>query len=136
RHAPNGDALQSTAGGMLVWRKVDNWTAFTDGATTWINGPFGVQSRPNDQRFDWESPLTAVLGPGQSWSQGGLDLTVEHVDANSNGLVPTVTVFYSVHNGGAQRVAFSVDQQQGIMVTDNQCKVYPLACCLAVKLYQ
>ena len=60
-HDPlNGDGLQETSawhgqGGLLVWRKADNWTAFTDGATTWINGPFGLQKRQNDQRFDWES---------------------------------------------------------------------------------
>lgn len=52
---PNGDSLQQTTSGLMVWRKADNWTAFTDGATTWINGPKGVQSRPNDQRFPWES---------------------------------------------------------------------------------
>ena len=54
-NADNGDGLQRTTNGLLVWRKADNWTAFTDGATTWINGPFGVQSRPNDRRFDWEN---------------------------------------------------------------------------------
>jgi hypothetical protein len=55
-HNPqNGDALQTTANGLLVWRKADNWTAFTDGTTTWVNGPQGLQSRPNDQRFDWEA---------------------------------------------------------------------------------
>ncbi len=32
----NGDAQQHTANGLLVWRKVDNWTAFTNGSLTWI----------------------------------------------------------------------------------------------------
>jgi hypothetical protein len=40
---------------LLVWRAADNWTAFTDGASTWINGPLGIQSRPNSQRFVWET---------------------------------------------------------------------------------
>jgi hypothetical protein len=39
----------------MVWRKADNWTAFTDGSTTWISGPNGVQERGNDQRFPWET---------------------------------------------------------------------------------
>jgi hypothetical protein len=39
----------------MAWRKADNWTAFTNGHTTWINGPYGVQSRLNDQRFPWEA---------------------------------------------------------------------------------
>jgi hypothetical protein len=55
-HNPdNGDGLQQTAGGLMVWRKADNWTAFTNGQTTWINGPFGLQSRPNSERFSWEA---------------------------------------------------------------------------------
>jgi hypothetical protein len=54
-HNPeNGDGLQMTARGLMVWRKADNWTAFTDGSTTWINGPFGLESRPNNERFSWE----------------------------------------------------------------------------------
>jgi uncharacterized protein YkwD len=51
---PNGDSLQRTTSGLMVWRKADNWTAFTNGHTTWINGPYGVQSRLNAQRFPWE----------------------------------------------------------------------------------
>jgi hypothetical protein len=51
-----GDALQVTTTGLLVWRKADNWTAFTDGHRTWINGPLGLQARFNDERFDWEAP--------------------------------------------------------------------------------
>ncbi len=55
----NGNAEQHTTKGLLVWRKVDNFTAFTDGATSWINGPDGVQSRPNGERFAWEKdPIT------------------------------------------------------------------------------
>ena len=53
-HAANGDGLQSTVNGLMVWRKADNFTAFTNGSQTWINGPFGLQTRPNNQRFAWE----------------------------------------------------------------------------------
>ena len=51
----SGDALQATSNGLLVWRKADNWTAFTDGYHTWINGPNGLQERLNTQRFPWEA---------------------------------------------------------------------------------
>ena len=55
-HNPdNGDGLQRTAGGLLVWRKADNFTAFTNGHTTWVNGPYGLQTRLNSARFDWEA---------------------------------------------------------------------------------
>jgi hypothetical protein len=61
----NGDAYQRTTGGMLVWRKADNRTAFTDGCRTWVNGPRGPEERRNTQRFIWEgdasAPGTALL---------------------------------------------------------------------------
>lgn len=54
-HNPdNGDGLQETTNGLMVWRKADNWTAFTDGYKTWINGPSGLVSRLNTERFSWE----------------------------------------------------------------------------------
>src|SRR5689334_20782928 len=31
----NGDVEQKTTVGLMVWRKADNWTAFTDGVMTW-----------------------------------------------------------------------------------------------------
>jgi Protein of unknown function (DUF3761) len=60
-HNPtNGDGLQETtgptgAGGLLVWRKADNWTAYTDGYRTWVNGPNGLQQRLNTERFSFEA---------------------------------------------------------------------------------
>ena len=65
-NADNGNAEQKTSGGLLVWRKADNWTAFTDGRTTWLNGPLGLQSRPNGERLAWEAPA----GPGPTPAAG------------------------------------------------------------------
>ena len=65
----NGDTIQRTTarngqGGLLVWRKRDNWTAFTDGHRTWVNGPIGLQQRLNIECFDWEScPGRPALSP-------------------------------------------------------------------------
>ncbi len=54
-HNPdNGDGLQETARGLLVWRKADNFTAFTDGYRSWVNGPNGLQVRLNTESFSWE----------------------------------------------------------------------------------
>ncbi len=60
-HNPlNGDGLQQTTGGLMVWRKSDNWTAFTDGTTTYLNGPTGLAVRPNaGPLFPWENPAPA-----------------------------------------------------------------------------
>src|SRR5438874_11424465 len=47
----NGDGLQATTRGLMVWRKADNWTAFTNGTRTWIDGPDGLQVRANGEYF-------------------------------------------------------------------------------------
>jgi len=57
--AANGDAEQRTTNGLLVWRRIDNWVAFTDGHRTWVSGPYGLEVRLNNERFPWET--TAVL---------------------------------------------------------------------------
>ena len=54
----------AAAKGLLVWRKADNHTAFTDGYRTWVDGPKGVQKRLNTQRFAWEAnPEDLPLAP-------------------------------------------------------------------------
>ncbi|HEY8745427.1 MAG TPA: hypothetical protein VIU62_20245 [Chloroflexota bacterium] len=53
--AANGDAQEHTTNGLMAWRKADNWTAFTNGYWTWINGPNGLAKRLNTQRFSWEA---------------------------------------------------------------------------------
>lgn len=64
----SGDAQQHTSKGLLVWRHADNWTAFTNGYTTWINGPDGLVSRLNTgPLFPWETPppaATPAASPG------------------------------------------------------------------------
>jgi hypothetical protein len=67
----NGNSEQRTTahhgkGGLLVWRKADNWTAFTDGYWTWVNGPFGVARRLNTETFDWEAPAPPAAPPAAS----------------------------------------------------------------------
>lgn len=55
---PEGDSIQQTTHGLLVWRKADNWTAFTDGERSWVSGPEGIQIRANSERFAWEAAPT------------------------------------------------------------------------------
>ncbi len=61
--ASNGDAQQHTTKGLMAWRKADNWTAFTNGYMTWINGPQGLASRLNTDRFTWEAQLPPPQAP-------------------------------------------------------------------------
>jgi hypothetical protein len=59
--ATSGETIQHTSGGLLVWRKADNGTAFTDGSQTWVLGPHGLQERPNNRRFAWEANQGRLL---------------------------------------------------------------------------
>jgi hypothetical protein len=72
----NGDSLQRTANGLLVWRKLDNFTAFTDGYRTWVNGPFGIQRRLNTERFDWEA-ASPPAAPPPSAAAPTIDVSVD-----------------------------------------------------------
>ena len=46
---------QHTTNGLLVGRKLENVTAFTDGYMSWLDGPRGLERRQNNQRFCWEA---------------------------------------------------------------------------------
>ena len=50
----SADVVQITSRGVLEHRRADGFAEFTDGATTWIAGPCGLQSRPRDFSFPWE----------------------------------------------------------------------------------
>ena len=73
QHRPaSGETTQRTAawhglGGLLVWRRLDNWTGFTDGHRTWISGPYGLEMRLNTERLCWESDAA----PGTCLPSGG-----------------------------------------------------------------
>ena len=84
-------------GGLLVWRKADNFTAFTDGGTTWVNGPNGLQSRPNGERFSWENdPVDdgAVVGESSAFvavlASWRVDWFRRHCERPGSGAAPEV----------------------------------------------
>jgi hypothetical protein len=84
QHNPaNGDGLQRTINGLLVWRKADNVVAFTDGTRTWLNGPHGLEERLNSKRFAWEANPTGlpvvpdfVVSPGPYVSDEALGVAL------------------------------------------------------------
>jgi hypothetical protein len=99
-HNPNnGDGLQETqmpngVQGLLVWRKLDNWTAFTDGFRTWVLGPFGLRERLNTECFRWEADCDRPIGSPPSnglvsftsvtgASVGGTASVAVHTSANT-----------------------------------------------------
>ncbi|MGI5835452.1 MAG: hypothetical protein ACOX87_03030 [Chloroflexota bacterium] len=109
----NGDSLQQTSKGLMVWRKADNWTAFTNGSRTWINGPFGVQERSNDERFPWEAQdgvtdcgtdLGCFIQASESGSQAKVDYTVS---INFFGMLSSTTSLLEIHGREGDRLLFS-----------------------------
>jgi len=95
-HNPlNGDALQRTTHGLMVWRRADNWTAFTNGSRSWVNGPLGPQERGNDERFEWEignSVVTPVAAPPATPTFGEMPATSTPRPARSPTPTPTPTL--------------------------------------------
>jgi hypothetical protein len=56
----SGNVRQRTTKGILLWRTADSHAVFTNGGDTWINGPDGLQRRPNSERFAWEPDADAT----------------------------------------------------------------------------
>ena len=116
-HNPaNGDGLQHTAGGLLVWRKIDNWTAFTDGYHTWVNGPCGLVERLNLQRFPFEANPDGLSVVDAPCAAGGTPAPT----ATSNVCVAGVSasVKYPQLGGGLQTLYVTVDDANGNPVAD------------------
>ncbi|MYD92111.1 MAG: hypothetical protein F4Y02_00160 [Chloroflexi bacterium] len=96
--ASDGVTRQQTSSGVLLWDKATNWTGFTDGYRTWVNGPTGLQERLSIERFDWE-PASIALGATAeadaatlayvsaaiaAYEQDGLDATVAHYNSEAS----------------------------------------------------
>lgn len=116
-YAANGDAQQPTTRGLLVWRKADNSTAFTDGFRTWINGPYGLQERLNTERLSWEAaatdtaPAQATFASANSPAAGDMAaqlFSLLNGDRQSNGLPALVL--------NTQLSSFAHQRAQGILV--------------------
>ncbi len=120
-NAVNGDGLQMTTHGLLVWRKADNFTAFTDGFRTWVNGPFGLQMRLNSQRFFWEfnpERLTIVPPPvpGDRCHTAGLSLSLQGVEAGAGNRFAT---FLFTNNTGVSCTFFGFPGAQLLDAQNN-----------------
>jgi hypothetical protein len=137
-HNPeNGDGIQHSINGLLVWRKIDNWTAFTNGYWTWINGPSGLAKRLNTQRYPWEAnptglPLVPTAAPPPSpaattgWnvaftkSVSLSSVNVTDASGNTRAVYPTgkfVRVYFTVTN--SRGVAASISSAD-VKVNDDQ----------------
>jgi len=113
QHNPvNGDAVQVTSKGLMVWRKADNFTAFTDGARTWVNGPFGVAERPNEQRYSWEAnPDGLTVVPAIPAVLPGI------TRADPSGLVATTLQVPPAYQGGVFAQARTINLPPGYHIS-------------------
>ncbi len=105
-NAANGNAEQPTTKGLLVWRKADNWTAYTDGYRTWLAGPYGLEDRLND-------------GPRFAWEQ-------EVVDVNTNANTNDVENTNTVTAGGGNATGGTANAQGGSSTNTNTNTVNPV----------
>jgi hypothetical protein len=135
-----GNALQATSGGLLVWRKADNWTAFTNGVTTWLNGPNGLVSRLNDgPKFAWETTQAAPAqgGPSQGGGSGLRQVALQLGDLQPTGFTlrkmetkpigdpgnpvgESLECLYARFGGGASSFAGPLEVSQVIRRLDRQ----------------
>jgi hypothetical protein len=140
--ASNGDAQQHTSKGLLVWRKADNWTAFTNGYMTWLNGPTGLVKRLNNQRFPWEAdynaagvskivpPPPALAANGKAWTVAfdhnlvlpGIDVDDGHGHVTQ---MPAkgkwVNIYFRIRNNGAKA---ATPNAGGVTLGDSQGRSY------------
>jgi hypothetical protein len=66
-----GDLNQPTTRGIMTLRMGDLVAAFSDGQTTWLFGPRGLENRPSNSQLAWETAAAApaaVSGPGSTGS--------------------------------------------------------------------
>lgn len=96
-----GNSLQETTGtrtdggvgGLLVWRKSDNFTAYTDGYRTWVAGPNGIEQRYNWERFPWENdpPDPLALVPQGSAPDAAPNPALAQIEARCPSFVSRAT---------------------------------------------
>lgn len=56
-----GDLTQTTTRGTMTFRPSDLVTLFSDGQTTWLFGPRGLESRTSTSRLPWETVTPAPV---------------------------------------------------------------------------
>ena len=85
QHNPaDGVTRQATSNGVLTWHKSNNWTGFTDGYSTWVRGPLGLQQRLAIERFDWEPKSIALTAVADADAQtlAYVKAAIAHYEAN------------------------------------------------------
>jgi broad specificity phosphatase PhoE len=74
------NAQQRTTNGVLFYRALDNRVLFSNASQTWINGPNGLVTRPNNQRFEWEGDRQMI----EALRQGGHVVYFRHGATDPN----------------------------------------------------
>lgn len=110
---PDGNVEQTTTGGLLVWEKATNLTRFTDGAQTWVSGPNGVETRPNDQMLPWERELET--NAGQRTNISPAELAMLYVEAvRGNASVQLEHIYAAAFELARQRLPDWLAQQKAL----------------------
>jgi hypothetical protein len=125
-----GDFNQPTTRGMLTFRPSDLVVAFSDGQTTWLYGPNGLESRPTGTRLTWEGTGTTVAtaagtgtGVGTTAASSGVaalppvvtsptPVTLVTLPIKLDGDDSTTTKPFELA-GGEYAVAWEIERQRG-----------------------
>lgn len=106
----SGDTQQRTTTGLLFWRKVDNVPGFTDGATTWLLGPSGLEMRAAPDLLPWEPTPTPTPRPTPTRVVADVDVVAQGYGvASGTGLA--VTYAAVLQNRRTDRAAANVAYQ-------------------------
>ena len=110
-HDPrDGITRQATTGGMLLWRKASNWTGFTDGYHTWVNGPRGLQQRLSIERFNWEPASIAVGADLEADAETLAYVSAAIAKYEADGLETTIAFYNSEASFEGDRSLLMVDR--------------------------
>jgi cytochrome c len=110
-HDPSdGFTRQQTASGVLLWDKATNWTGFTDGYRTWVNGPQGLQDRLSIERFDWEPASIAVGATAEADAQTLAYVSAAIAAYEQDGLEATMAYYNSEASIEDGRSLLAVDR--------------------------
>jgi len=105
----------------MAWGKADNWTAFSNGDRTWINGPAGLVVRANWQRLPFEANPDGLLWPPElytpsHWASEIANMQGQSVDwksdktsfmqVSSSRFAPTTHPPWSTPTGGSHKRRF------------------------------
>lgn len=121
-----GELSQPTTFGIMVFRPGDLVTQFSDGQTTWLFGPRGLESRSATSRLPWETTAGNTVPPAAGAGSQSVTSSGASVSASAPAPSPTPQIVMPIRlegeasattrpfdlAGGDYRVAWEAELQK------------------------